>query len=196
MQLFGSTRLAEESLKESIKQILLHLVVCWYHCTSDGPSHRCQVEYLWFEFCLLIRVFLSEISLFFALWAGIVRSVQTRQYTCGLFIYVLSTKSSSWWSPLDFFCCFCLSSRINNSGALKYFILWREPFVLKWSTFFLFYPSAGMYDMENSCAVKRTWNAGVREKGNFNDCDNYSQQMNKPKARSVVPRLKRPPRCS
>ena len=27
------------SLKESIKQILLHLVVCWYHCTSVARSH-------------------------------------------------------------------------------------------------------------------------------------------------------------
>jgi len=31
------------SLKESVKQILVHLVDCWYNCTSDAHSHKRQI---------------------------------------------------------------------------------------------------------------------------------------------------------
>jgi len=37
-----SPETCRESLKESIKQILLHLVGCWYHWTSDTRSHNSQ----------------------------------------------------------------------------------------------------------------------------------------------------------
>ena len=35
-----SRETCRESLKESVIQILLHLVDCWYHCTSDARSHK------------------------------------------------------------------------------------------------------------------------------------------------------------
>ena len=39
------------SLKESIEQIWLHLVGCWYHCTSDAPSQKLQNIFFIFVWC-------------------------------------------------------------------------------------------------------------------------------------------------
>jgi len=47
------------SLKESIKQIWLHLVGCWYHCNSDARSHKRQVRKLRYHgtSCLIASLF-------------------------------------------------------------------------------------------------------------------------------------------
>ena len=39
-----SPKTCRASWKQSIKQILLHLVGCWYHCTSDARSIKRQVN--------------------------------------------------------------------------------------------------------------------------------------------------------